>query len=121
MFKSDLAILEEITNPVNSVICAPLGSGKSQSAQQFIFNNSDKNILLVVNTVEDQKSYCNNLLNKLVVYNASQEKDNPKNVENFQSLKTYIENQRGKTACITKKKFDDLFYTDEDFLKISTI
>jgi len=104
-------IYNDIKSEENLVICARLGSGKSESVKKHLSETLKDKILLIVNDGETQKTYLRDLKNKIIVHNKLE--DTKWNDEEDVRIKDFDEayerlNDESNVLCITKSKFNKL-------------
>jgi len=89
------------------VLCASLGSGKSESVKQFIATTKKNKILLVVNEKEAQRGYYEDLPDRIIVHNTVERGVESTTITNFKEAYAEMTDEKN-ILCITKSKFNSL-------------
>ena len=97
-----IQLLESIVTDENLVICAGLGTGKSQSVLQYIYENKKEKILLIANEKEAQNSYKTGLPDRIILHNTVDKSDYV--VRDFKEAISSLTDEQN-VLCITKSKF----------------
>ena len=101
-------IYNDIQSDENLVICARLGSGKSESVKKHLIETKKDKILVVVNDGIAQGAYWEDLSEKIIIHNKlNNEMWNDVAVRDFEDAINEM-NQDKNVLCITKSKFNKL-------------
>jgi len=101
-------IYEDIKSDEDLVICASLGSGKSESVKKYLSEIKNDKILLVVNDGISQNSYYQDLKEKIIIHNKLQLLEwQELAVRDFDDAFKLLKEEQN-ILCITKSKFNKL-------------
>jgi hypothetical protein len=101
-------LYDDIKSDENLVICAGLGTGKSQSVLQYINDTKKEKILLIANEKQAQTSYKEGLPERIILHNTVDKSDYV--VKDFKQAVSEIDEEKN-VLCITKSKFNRLLIT----------
>ena len=108
-------LLLDIISDESLVLCASLGSGKSESVKQFIATTKKNKILLVVNEKEAQRGYYEDLPDRIIVHNTVERGVESTTITNFKEAYAEMTDEKN-ILCITKSKFNSLLIVRPNIL-----
>lgn len=108
-------LLLDIMSDESLVLCASLGSGKSESVKQFISTTKKNKILLVVNEKEAQRGYYEDLPDRIIVHNTVERGVESTTITNFKEAYSEMTEEKN-ILCITKSKFNSLLIVRPNIL-----
>ena len=108
-------LLSDIVSDESLVLCASLGSGKSESVKQYISITKKNKILLVVNEKEAQRGYYEDLPDRIIVHNTVERGVESTTITNFKEAYSEMNDEKN-ILCITKSKFNSLLIVRPNIL-----